>query len=616
MIDTDPSARRPQPVRFAPGEAVGIVGPDAVCLVADHPGSALVAELRANVLDGGTESPLEVMVRTGGLDLPPFGLALVDGAQVRVVVRGGVVATIQTADGLVEVRADRVRTWVEHVADDAGAVRLEVEVDGVLRAGDPVFETVAGVVPVDLVEIELAAAAGPRPSSTGSDTTVVDPTGDGGAASQPVGDDEHDAPIPPPFVEAESVPASVGFGIEPGSLDAEVVVASADDPVSTGVPVSTGDPASPPDDGQPVAVETSLVDPAEPTRWEPEWAVLAEDAESVEAGDESAVEYESGGVEDAVPVADESGGVEDDPVGSPDPIPPTVDHGATLIGPFDRSDDDPDDADEDSMVSFPTSGVGELHLDTDASATSGSPGEDGVDDDYDHLFGATQFRTVEQAAVRPEEEHADHDGAESAAAGGAMISAIPGSGAAPQPDIDDGDHDGRTVSLASLRAQLEGSAPTPGTSPSVHAVHCPRGHLNPTHAGLCRVCGDPIGDQQHVSVPRPVLGSLTFSDGRVVEVSRPLLIGRSPKADGVLSGEPPELVVVPSPLKEISSTHLELRLEGWQVLVVDRQSTNGTVVISPGRDPQRLRPGEPVPIMPGTRVNLADETEFVFEVAP
>ncbi len=83
----------------------------------------------------------------------------------------------------------------------------------------------------------------------------------------------------------------------------------------------------------------------------------------------------------------------------------------------------------------------------------------------------------------------------------------------------------------------------------------------------------------------------------------------------MLTGEAPELVKVPSPLKEVSSSHLEVRLEGWQVLVVDRQSTNGTVVTAPGRDPQRLRPGEPVPITPGTTVNLADEAEFVFEAS-
>ena len=105
-----------------------------------------------------------------------------------------------------------------------------------------------------------------------------------------------------------------------------------------------------------------------------------------------------------------------------------------------------------------------------------------------------------------------------------------------------------------------------------------------------------------------------FSTGIVVPVERTLLIGRSPKATGLLSdGRSPELVQLPSPGKDISRTHLEVRVEGWQVMAIDHNSANGTVVAMPGRPDQRLRPDEPFLLTPGATVRLADEVEFTME---
>ena len=168
-----------------------------------------------------------------------------------------------------------------------------------------------------------------------------------------------------------------------------------------------------------------------------------------------------------------------------------------------------------------------------------------------------------------------------------------------------GDHDGHTVSLASLRAQMQKPAPVAGNSPSVHAVHCPLGHLNPTHAGACRVCGAAIDEQEHVSVPRPVLGTLKFADGRWCR-SRGRFIGRSPAAEGSCRGAARARRGHP-----VRSRRCRARTRGstrgWQVLVVDRQSTNGTVITPPGAE--RLRPDESPP---GTTVTMPT-SGFVFE---
>lgn len=232
--------------------------------------------------------------------------------------------------------------------------------------------------------------------------------------------------------------------------------------------------------------------------------------------------------------------------------------------------------------------------------------------DYDQLFGATQFRRVEDAAVRPDDEEA----AAVAEVGVSPFAAEAGAA----------DRDGRTMAWSQVQALQgtpasgtgtgTGAAPVdPAGTPIVHATRCGNGHLNPTQASVCRACGAPIPDQPHVSVPRPVLGRFVFSSGEVVDVARPMLIGRAPKLGGVVSGQPPELVTVPSPDRGVSGTHVETRLEGWQVLVVDRNSTNGTVIQLPGRPPQRLRSGEPFPITPGTTVVMADEVQFVYEAA-
>jgi len=226
---------------------------------------------------------------------------------------------------------------------------------------------------------------------------------------------------------------------------------------------------------------------------------------------------------------------------------------------------------------------------------------------YDDLFGATQFRSVESAAVRVEE-----------AAG--MVESVPNSLGSGSVTMQDSDHDGKTITVEELRKMQAGgsgasiAAAASGISGEFLAVSCAAGHLNPPHGDACRVCGQVIHTQKPNTVSSINLGTFRFSTGITVPVTRSMLIGRSPKVSGAVDGQVPELVSVPSPSQDISRNHVEVHVEGWQVLVVDKGSTNGTVVILPNRDPQRLRPDEPFPLSIGARVSLADEVDFVFEV--
>jgi hypothetical protein len=162
------------------------------------------------------------------------------------------------------------------------------------------------------------------------------------------------------------------------------------------------------------------------------------------------------------------------------------------------------------------------------------------------------------------------------------------------------------------RRQLAESA---ATGPIVVAARCTNGHLSPAHAGVCRVCHQPLPSQPPFEIPRPPLGVLRLSSGETITLDRGVIMGRNPRLPSDYSGEQPHLVQLNDPNRDVSGVHLEVRLDQWNVLVRDLGSTNGTEVHLPGRGPIALRPHDPVAIEPGTKVVLAGVLDFVFEVA-
>lgn len=158
----------------------------------------------------------------------------------------------------------------------------------------------------------------------------------------------------------------------------------------------------------------------------------------------------------------------------------------------------------------------------------------------------------------------------------------------------------------------------PATSPSpdaviVHAVRCPSTHPNPPHSSRCRVCDREITDRSPVEIPRPPLGRLILPNGHELVLDRPMLIGRNPtELGGTPAGEVHELVTVSDPAPGLSRTHVEVRIEDWQVQIVDRDSRNGTFVEIAGRPPLRLRPGDPFPIPSDTMIRLGPEYMISF----
>ncbi|HEU4807007.1 MAG TPA: FHA domain-containing protein [Homoserinimonas sp.] len=112
----------------------------------------------------------------------------------------------------------------------------------------------------------------------------------------------------------------------------------------------------------------------------------------------------------------------------------------------------------------------------------------------------------------------------------------------------------------------------------------------------------------HSDDPTPDAANYGFvvNSHQPIGLDRPAYLGRKPSPPRIASGSRPRLVRVPSPLGEVSSTHLELRQEGTMVIATDLKSTNGTQVRLPGSAPIRLRQGESIVVTPGSLIEIGD----------
>ena len=185
---------------------------------------------------------------------------------------------------------------------------------------------------------------------------------------------------------------------------------------------------------------------------------------------------------------------------------------------------------------------------------------------FAHLWGETVMASVAAAAVAADAEPAvDAVAVESA----------------PEPLVRAGDHDGATVSLAAARALRAAG----------------RTDLPPVPAP---------------PEPEPAtLGRLELSTGRTVLLDRDVVIGRRPRATRV-GEDVPQLVTVDSPNQDISRSHIEVRREGESAVVVDLDTTNGTVLHREGSSPMRLHPGEATMLLDGDALDLGDEVTVTY----
>lgn len=109
--------------------------------------------------------------------------------------------------------------------------------------------------------------------------------------------------------------------------------------------------------------------------------------------------------------------------------------------------------------------------------------------------------------------------------------------------------------------------------------------------------------------PAHAVPGVRIAGGEPFTPSGPVFVGRRPAAPRIASSEgpAPQLVRVDSPGRVVSSTHLELRVEGDRLVASDLRSTNGTTVHGPNGT-RRLRAGESIVVVPGMRLDLGDDT--------
>lgn len=174
---------------------------------------------------------------------------------------------------------------------------------------------------------------------------------------------------------------------------------------------------------------------------------------------------------------------------------------------------------------------------------------------YDHLFGATMMRGVEQAAMRAPDSDEETE-------------------TETEKDIntDSGDHDGFTVVSGDIK-KLRASRERP---PRTDAA------------------------------PAPVMSSLylLLPNGVHEPLVQPVLVGRLPSVSKISGGQVPKLVSLGSGDQDLSRNHAQFTVEGDTVVVTDLHSRNGTMIVLPGKAPQKLRQGEPTAIIVGTVVDF------------
>ncbi|QOT17722.1 FHA domain-containing protein [Paenarthrobacter sp. YJN-5] len=609
----------PAVARYRHGDWFGVLRRGTVVLLGPETPESLVEsvwELLASAPEA--HEVLHEVTEAFGVSLtriPPFGI--IDSKdQLRVFLRGDLDLEVHSATGGEQLSGRDVTTWTERRLQSPDSFSLRIGSGGTTTAAGTVplgLPVVEGVVRLAALEVVLAGvpAAAPAP---GTETPAAD--------AEPVVSPADAEPVAAPGggrVSDETVlgytDVDLGLTIAPHTDGLPVVagpeaaaasapetapgpaedVVPGEDPSDEFQPDESVDPpaaAEASEDSGGVPVHTSTTDPMVPTLetttnydhlWDKTVMRNIEDAAVRIVGDED---------DHDVPAAQ---------VPSP-PIP----EGVPLPAPK-RADAESDGAAEGGtgVVLGP---AGAVPGTGDGSAGQAPLGVPALIDSVPWLRSGASSEAPEPAApVRQ------------------FTSSPP---AVQAPEENDPDHDGQTIMKSSVAADVpEGMAAggsstgtatgqegagNHATGPSVLARVCGQGHANPPTYPQCASCGLALSGDA-VQVPRPRLGRMRISTGELIDLDKSLIIGRQPSVSRVQGGTMPRLVQVESPGGDISRSHVEVRLEGWHVMLCDLKATNGTVLIREGQAPRRLAQNEMAILLDGDIAELGDDISLRFE---
>jgi hypothetical protein len=649
-------------VSYVPGTWLGIVRSRTAVLLGPDTQPALIAAVwdLLGSRPEGHEVLHAVTSSSGGslANIPSFGILDFDGP-LRVFLRGDLDVTVQVSGGPIELNGRDVTTWTERRLSDPGLCRLTIpaaarglhpehplaqplvqQPPDQPGAGFPGLPLGEGVVLLQSLALTLGsgskAVAGPDPTTVraavsppsataaapltaAATATPVIETSSGAAATSAV-----PVPVPAPVIEepqqATNLPeitvapehgasAETVYAVIDGDFDAEAAP-------STHADAGAGTHADPDADAA-----TSH-------------AAAKEHADSSAAQQVAAAEMTSSydhlwdrtvvrSIEDAA--------VREDPEAAHAEAPATGQEAAEQRGADRRATGEPPEggppASPGSQEESPAAAAG---MDGTATATTDAPPA--------VVFDAPSAASADPAPIRPATGGLiDSVPWRTPAAGSKpapppetspMLSTVPSAASeamvAPAPQAEqaefDGDHDGQTVMKASLgRAaappvrEAKDVSTVPG--PLVLARLCPQEHANPPTSASCAACGAGLLPDG-VQVARPRLGRMRISTGDVVELDQSLVIGRQPSVSRVQGGVMPRLVQVASPGGDISRSHVEVRLEGWHVMLCDLKATNGTVLVREGQPPRRLAQNEMAILLDGDIAELGENISLRFEEIP
>ena len=163
--------------------------------------------------------------------------------------------------------------------------------------------------------------------------------------------------------------------------------------------------------------------------------------------------------------------------------------------------------------------------------------------------------------------------------------------------------------------------PRPGAAGPAHVLvkgfRCSRNHHNDPRVSFCSVCGIRMDQRTGVLVDgrRPPLGLLVLDIGATFVLDDNYLLGRNPEVDEAVISSRLRPIRLDDDSGTLSRVHAEIRLEGWDVLLLDRGSANGSYLAAAGQSGwTRLAPQRPVVLTPGTHVRIGRRV-FTFESA-
>jgi uncharacterized RDD family membrane protein YckC len=139
--------------------------------------------------------------------------------------------------------------------------------------------------------------------------------------------------------------------------------------------------------------------------------------------------------------------------------------------------------------------------------------------------------------------------------------------------------------------------------PAAGLPHAPS-RPNEPRAGQTRPLSAPSAPPAAEPAAEDLDWHAVLDDGRRVVVDHLVLLGRNPQPDP--GEEDAQLIKIADSTRTVSKTHLAIGVDGAGLYVVDRGSTNGSTVTTPGGATRRCVPGETAYVSAGSIVSMGD----------